>query len=380
MYVINANEATYFEGDLIKTVEQLPAGVWGIGYRSMTNAPFFYKMEDYKTSHGKIYGKVQTIAKHVIDAFDTEKDKNIGALFSGAKGLGKSLTIRLIVEHYMKTRPVIIVDRYTNILSSVLSDLKDCVIILDEFEKMFKNNNDEGMTPQESLLSVLDGTKSISHNLYLLSVNDVFKLDDNLISRPGRIRYHFKYENISDDVIREFCNDNLIKERAGDIDDVIDAVKSCKVESLDIVQSIVNEMNIFKDNSVADIIKIMNVCDNNVSVDITATYSVDGHQAVLNDTWKISGGTSKGWLDDVCFLKIKVKDVSVRPTVIPPSDYIVERWDGCYPNVVDDDPYWKQFEEDGELYLHLDSKDFIKKHNVKIESITVHKHFDWGAF
>ena len=380
MYVINANEATYFEGDLIKTVEQLPAGVWGIGYRPMTNAPFFYKMEDYKTSHGKIYGKVQTIAKHVIDAFDTEKDKNIGALFSGAKGLGKSLTIRLIVEHYMKTRPVIIVDRYTNVLPSVLSDLKDCVIVLDEFEKMFKNNNDEGMTPQESLLSVLDGTKSISHNLYLLSVNNVFKLDDNLISRPGRIRYHFKYENISDDVIREFCNDNLIKERAGDIDDVIDAVKICKVESLDIVQSIVNEMNIFKDNSVADIIKIMNVCDNDVSVDITATYSVDGHQAVLNDTWKISGGISKGWLDDVCFLKIKVKDVPVRPTVIPPSNYIVERWDGCYPNVVDDDPYWKQFEEDGEIYLHLDSKDFIKKHNVKIESITVHKHFDWAAF
>ena len=50
------------------------------------------------------------------------------------------------------------------------------------------------------------------------------------------------------------------------------------------------------------------------------------------------------------------------------------------PNVVDDDPYWKQFEEDGELYLHLESKDFIKKHNVKIESITVHKHFDWAAF
>jgi len=35
------------------------------------------------------------------------------------------------------------------------------------------------------------------------------------------------------------------------------------------------------------------------------------------------------------------------------------------------------YEEDGELYLRLENKDFIKKHNVKIESITVHKHFDW---
>lgn len=39
MYIIANNEATYFEGEALKTVEQLPAGAWGIGYRPMTNAP-----------------------------------------------------------------------------------------------------------------------------------------------------------------------------------------------------------------------------------------------------------------------------------------------------------------------------------------------------
>ena len=94
----------------------------------------------------------------------------------------------------------------------------DCVVVLDEFEKMFKKNEDDGgMTPQESLLSVLDGTKSLSHNLYLLSVNDIFALDENLISRPGRIRYHFRYENVSESAIKEYCKDNLIKSRWNDI-------------------------------------------------------------------------------------------------------------------------------------------------------------------
>lgn len=100
--------------------------------------PFFYKMEDYKTSHGKIYGDAENFAKHVWEAYDIEKDKNVGALFSGNKGLGKSLTIRLIVEHYIKTKPIIVVDQYTDLLPGVLSDLKNCVVVLDEFEKMFK--------------------------------------------------------------------------------------------------------------------------------------------------------------------------------------------------------------------------------------------------
>lgn len=39
----------------------------------------------------------------------------------------------------------------------------------------------------------------------------------------------------------------------------------------------------------------------------------------------------------------------------------------------------EMYDEDGELYLHLENKDFIKKHNVKVESITVHKHYDWGT-
>ena len=86
MYIISDNEATYFEGESLRTVDQLPAGAWGIGYRPVTNAPYFYKMEDYKTSHGKIYGDAESFAKHVWESYDIEKDKNVGALFSGNKG------------------------------------------------------------------------------------------------------------------------------------------------------------------------------------------------------------------------------------------------------------------------------------------------------
>ena len=65
MYIISDNEATYFEGEALGTEDQLPAGAWGVGYRPMTNAPYFYKIADYKTSHGKIYGDAESFAKHV---------------------------------------------------------------------------------------------------------------------------------------------------------------------------------------------------------------------------------------------------------------------------------------------------------------------------
>lgn len=381
MYIISYNEATYFEGESLRTVDQLPAGAWGIGYRPMTNAPYFYKMEDYKTSHGKIYGDADNFAKHVWESYDIEKDKNVGALFSGNKGLGKSLTIRLIVEHYIKTKPIIVVDQYTNMLPNVLSDLKDCVVVLDEFEKMFKNNDDEGMTPQESLLSVLDGTKSLSHNLYLLSVNDVFSLNENLISRPGRIRYHFRYENISEVAIEEYCKDNLIKSRWDDIDNLVDVLRGSRVQSLDIVQSIVKEMNAFPNMSVEDIAQIMNISENKLEIDINAVFSLDGHQFTESATWTVSKGICKGWLDEYCYIKFKLKEVSLKPAIIPTSNIQIDRWQGFYPDVNVNDPFWASFkDEDGDIWISADDPAFRRKHELKLETMTVTKHIDFGAF
>ena len=381
MYIIANNEATYFEGEALKTVEQLPVGAWGIGYRPMTNAPYFYKMEDYKTSHGKIYGDAENFAKHVWEAYDIEKDKNVGALFSGNKGLGKSLTIRLIVEHYIKTKPIIVVDQYTDMLPGVLSDLKDCVVVLDEFEKMFKKGDDSGMTPQESLLSVLDGTKSLSHNLYLLSVNDVFALNENLISRPGRIRYHFRYENISEVAIEEYCKDNLIKSRWDNIKDVIDVLRGSRVQSLDIVQSVVKEMNAFPNMSVEDIAQIMNISESKMEIDIFATFSLDGHQFSVSDTWNATKGLCKGWLDDYCYIKFKFKEVSFKPTIIPTSNIQIDRWQGFYPDVDVNNPFWASFkDDDGDIWISAGDTSFRKKHELKIECLTISKHIEFGTY
>lgn len=382
MYILQGNEATYFEGDGLKTVKQLPAGAWGIAYKPMVNTPYFYRMNDYKTSHGKIYGKSEKIAKHVIEAYKGETDKNLGALFSGKKGLGKSLTIRLIVEELIKTQPVVVVDQYTNILPSVLGDLHDAVIVLDEFEKLTRNANGEGgMTPQESLLSILDGTKSLTHNLYLLSVNDAYALDDNLISRPGRIRYHYRYSNIDKDVIREYCNDTLCKERLGEIDDVIEAVQCSSVTSLDIIQSLVKEMNAFKDMPLPEIMECMNIGDAKFDVDVKFICSLDGHDFVVEDTWtSTKSGILSGWCDDTFSVKIRLpkEGVGYLPKVLTAENFHIERWNNFYPNVDDKDPFWESLkDEDGDIYIQQNSD---TQRRIEVKLCSVQRHSDFGAF
>lgn len=381
MYIINGNEASYFEGEDLRTVEQLPSGAWGIGYKPMTNAPYFYRINDYKTGHGKIYGDSVKIASHVIEAYKKEATKNVGALFSGKKGLGKSLTIRLIVEQLIKERPVIVVDQYTDMLPSILSDCKDCVIILDEFEKMLRGKGEGGMTPQESLLSVLDGTKSLSHNLYLLSVNDVFSLDENMISRPGRIRYHFRYNNISKATVEDFCKDNLVESRWNEIEAITEAIQLSSVQSLDIVGAVVNEMNLFPETPLTDIMSYLNVGENKFSVEITTTYSVDGH--TFTETFTTQGtrsGVMRLWLnDDTALVSMKVKDIGYLPQIIPLSNIKVDRWGYTYLDEITAkaDPYWEQFkDEDGDYYVELSSG----KHKVEIASLSIKRCSEFGVF
>ena len=258
--------------------------------------------------------------------------------------------------------------------------MSNCVIVLDEFEKMFKDNNKvEGkeMTPQESLLSILDGTKSITHNLYLLSVNNSYKLNENLISRPGRIRYHFRFDNISKDVVRDYCLDNLCQERVGETELVVDAIANAKVQSLDIVQALVKEMNWFKSMPVQDIVNILNISEEKISVEIEGLFSINGHLFKINQTSEVYRGMSTLWLNDMCCMQAKIKDIGLIPTNLEAK---VSRWDyiSLEPKDLIDpsDPFWEELKDDnGDIYISD-----VGKYKIDMVKLTIKKVQNWYAF
>ena len=186
-------------------------------YYMVTSKPFRGILLDFINPNfvdKKIYGKSQIIADHILDAYSRlGEEQNLGVLFSGGKGLGKSLTTKIIAKTSVKDHPVIFVNSYIDGMTDFLAKIHNSVIIIDEFEKVMRgaadSDDNDGVTKQEKFLSLLDGTAGANGNLFILTCNDRSELNENLISRPGRIRYHYKFSSLGIDEIKAYCEDNL---------------------------------------------------------------------------------------------------------------------------------------------------------------------------
>ena len=260
-YLITENSVSFLNTDSIKVLPSIPVGIYKTVFDRMRGT--YLEKAEVKLSHGKVYGQAQNIANHIVEAYKKNSpDRNLGVLFSGDKGLGKTLTSRLVIESLYKDKPIIIISDYTPDLADFLTNIKGCVIFMDEFEKFMSGSlgnpdDDDAQTKQETILSILDGNTSSCGNLYLLTVNNLYKVDDNLKSRPGRIKYHYKFKSENAATVREYCADNLINKE--NIENVVKVLGSTKFVSMDIISSFVDELNAFPDETPEEALKIFNV-------------------------------------------------------------------------------------------------------------------------
>ena len=254
-------EYFWMDGDGVSVDKVIKKKIWKMIPTKM--GPKLTPLDDFKLSHGKIYGNSQVRANHIVEAFRKNDDEhNLGVLLSGGRGLGKTLTTRLVIEQLKDDYPVVVISEYMTGMVDFLSHLKNTIILMDEFEKFMSGNindddNENKQTKQESILSVLDGNTGSSGNLYLLTVNNTHKLDENLISRPGRIRYHYIYESENASVVRSYCKDNLNDQSK--IEEVVKVLGTTKYVSMDIISSFVDELNKFPDLSPTDVREYFNL-------------------------------------------------------------------------------------------------------------------------
>lgn len=278
MFLKLENTVKYVDADSVDDLELskgVPIGVWKLSCAQFVG--FYLEETEIKLSHGKIYGDAQNIADHVADAFEkNDPSKNLGVLFSGEKGLGKTLTTRLILEKFYGKKPIIIISEYINGMTDFISKFKGCVVLMDEFEKFTGGNTDSedenSLTKQESLLSIFDGNTGCSGNLFLLTVNNTYKLNENLKSRPGRMRYHYKFTSENATVVRNYCNDNLNNKEI--IEDVVETLGSAGFVSMDILSSFVDELNKFPDKKPSEVLKYFNIENENADENFRATFKV----------------------------------------------------------------------------------------------------------
>lgn len=283
------DELMYMDGDSISTVGQkIPIGIYKTAFQKLRGT--FLKETEIKLSHGKIYGHSQEIADHIVKSFElNSNDKNLGVLLSGGRGLGKTLTTRLVINQLKDKYPIVVISEYTPDLPEFLAHIKGSVILMDEFEKFMGgaangSDNEDEQTKQETLLSILDGNSGCAGNLFLLTVNNVYKVDDNLKSRPGRIRYHYRYDSEGADTVRKYCKDNLLNKSL--TDDVVKVLGVAKYVSLDIITQFVDELNKFPELTPLDIIDFFNIESSDKKYEIVIFAECRGKKVQYSRTFK----------------------------------------------------------------------------------------------
>lgn len=247
-YDANGSIRVYQDAELVIT-DRLPSGTYTINYN-----PGFDTIELHRTSAltapARLYGDIGKISDHIIDAF-MRCDTNLGAMLSGVKGTGKSATIRCVSEKLNRMQiPTIIVNCAVNTytLTDFLKNINSqrVLVIFDEFEKIFQedeNTSESDTRPsQVGLLSLLDGTMSQNH-LYLFACNDINRVNEYMCNRPSRIRYRYRYTELSEAAIREYCNDNL--DDPEKLEELVRVSRIVMDFSFDILKSLVDEINMY---------------------------------------------------------------------------------------------------------------------------------------
>ena len=207
-----------------------------------------YRVCDKFEFNHKIYSLgCEKMIKRIKDVWNSdefvEKKKNLGVIFNGQKGTGKTISAKVLCNEV--EMPVIIIDNALNggILQFIQSINFEAIVLLDEAEKTFQDE-DSGV-----LLKLIDGVYNNTRKLYILTTNRL-TVNENLINRPGRIRYIQEFGNLVPQAISEYLDDNL--KNLEYKKQILELVDLLEFSTIDILRNIVEEVNILGIDSIGE--------------------------------------------------------------------------------------------------------------------------------
>lgn len=179
-----------------ENIEKLPVGIYTINYQGAANVPYLNPEASLITK--PLHGESNKIADLVVK-YCAASDENLGFLFTGQSGMGKTQTIRNLIN--LLGYPCIVIDHpvEVSVLIGLTNDAGTPIIVFfDEFEKIFNENS-------ESLLSFFDG---ITQNrvISFCSMNDSGKLSSYFFNRPGRFIFNFRYDELPVNIALDYIN------------------------------------------------------------------------------------------------------------------------------------------------------------------------------
>lgn len=253
MKIVNVASTFRIYSDDLKTYDALPPATYKIDFHPMAGFSL-EQMDNFECKEEKVYGSHDERIKKIIRSYQ-KFDRSLGAIFSGKKGMGKSMCLQLLGEEFIKMDiPVILVPKaYVGVADFIEEIDQEALIIFDEFEKMFSSDRRGGgfgqqqqqqsqpVESQDNLLGLFDGI-SQKKRLYAITVNDLNRVNEFMLSRPGRFHYHIRFDYPTPDEIEEYLVDKVNSEYHDQIKHVVSFANRVKL-NYDSLRAIAFELN-----------------------------------------------------------------------------------------------------------------------------------------
>ncbi|WQZ49365.1 hypothetical protein Z3_49 [Bacillus phage Z3] len=240
MKIVNFGSTFKIYGDDLKTYDQLPAATYKVDLHPMQGFSL-EKIDNFESKEQKIYGSHAEKIEKVLRSYD-KFERSLGLILSGNKGMGKSMFVQLIAEAVVaRGIPVIMVTKaYPGIADFIEEINQEVLVVFDEFEKMFNPRNDKAES-QDNLLGLFDGT-SQKKRMYAITVNDLYKVNEFMLSRPGRFHYHIRFDYPTASEIEIYLRDKIDPKYYGQIKHVVSFANRVKL-NYDSLRAIAFELN-----------------------------------------------------------------------------------------------------------------------------------------
>lgn len=226
--------------DDLKTGDALLPATYKVNFHPMKGF-WLDEIIDFENKEEKVYGNHEEKIDKVFNSYE-RFDRSMGVILSGDKGIGKSLFVQLLSEQAIaKGMPVVIVSKpFKGVAEFIDSIHQECLVMFDEFEKVFSINSDDNES-QNDLLGLFDGT-SQAKRLYAITVNKLHLVSEFMVSRTGRFHYHIRFDYPTPAEIQIYLKDKLEEAYYTEIPNVIAFAHKVKL-NYDSLRAIAFELN-----------------------------------------------------------------------------------------------------------------------------------------